>query len=165
MLSEVFKAIGASPVFMPVGDVYSSLETGVIDAVAGMTAYGWYKFGIHELSGTMTWPNLWIPSASIETVFNMKAWNKLSPDLQAIVELAVDRFHMDDWTMDNIANIEAIAAMKAAGVEEVFFPESDVKKVKDIARSIADRVAAKDPLANKVWNSQKAFMKKLEGAR
>ncbi len=165
MLSELFKAIGASPVFMKVGDVYSALETGVIDAVAGMTAAGWYKFGIHELSGTMTWPNLWIPAASIETVFNMKAWNKLSPDLQAIVEIAVDRFHVENWTTDTNANIEAIAAMKAAGVEEVFFPESDIKKVQEIAMSIANKVAAKDPLANKVWNSQKAFMKKLEGKR
>lgn len=165
MLSELFKALGASPVFMQVGDVYSSMETGVIDAVAGMTAYGWYKFGIHELSGTMTWPNLWIPAASIETVFNMKAWNSLPPDLQAIVEVAVDRFHLDNWTMDQLANIEAIEAMKAAGVEELFFSESDVKKVKEIALSIADEVAAKDPLSEKVWTSQKAFMKKLEGAR
>ena len=95
----------------------------------------------------------------------MKAWNKLSPDLQAIVEIAADRFHTENWTTDTNANIEAIAAMKASGVEEVFFPESDIKQVKDIAMSIADKVAAKDPLANKVWNSQKAFMKKLEGAR
>ena len=108
-------------------------NTGVIDAVTGFTSYGWYKFGIHEISRYMTWPSLWIPAASMEVVVNMKAWNSLPPDLQAIFEIAVDRWHNDMWMTDKLANLEAIEAMKASGLEEIFLPEEDVKKIQSVA--------------------------------
>lgn len=161
LMSELVKAVGASPTFMAVGDAYTSLETGVIDAVAGFTSAGWYKFGVHEIASYMTWPSLWIPAAAMEVVVNQKAWDKLPPDIQAIFEIAISRWHHEMYSSSDLDNLKAIRAMKAYGLKEFHLPEADVNKIKAIGMSIADKYAAKDPMATKAWNSQKAFMRRL----
>lgn len=81
--TRAIKALGAVPVFMPLGDVYLSLETGVIDGVVTCPAlvkafklYEVVKHGVRVPFGCVA-----------EGVFvNKKFWNKVPEDLKPVIE-------------------------------------------------------------------------------
>ncbi|VEN74196.1 ABC transporter substrate-binding protein [Candidatus Desulfarcum epimagneticum] len=81
--TRAIQALGASPVFMPLGDVYLSMETGVIDGVvtcpALIKAFKLYEVAKHGVPVTF--------GCVAEGLFaNQKFWDKLPEDLKAIIE-------------------------------------------------------------------------------
>lgn len=81
--TRAIEALGATPVFMPLGDVYLSMETGVIDGVVTCPAlvgafklYEVAKFGVPTSFGCVS-----------EGLFvNQKFWEKVPEDLKVIME-------------------------------------------------------------------------------
>ncbi|WP_022666660.1 TRAP transporter substrate-binding protein [Desulfospira joergensenii] len=81
--TRAIEALGATPVFMPLGDVYLSMETGVIDGVVTCPAlvkafklYEVAKYGVPTSFGCVS-----------EGLFvNERFWKKLPDDLKEIVE-------------------------------------------------------------------------------
>ena len=81
--TKAIEALGATPIFMPLGDVYLSMETGVIDGVVTCPAlvkafklYEVAKFGVPTSFGCVS-----------EGLFvNKKFWKKVPDDLKPIIE-------------------------------------------------------------------------------
>lgn len=82
--SDVVKALGAVPVNMPITDVYTSLERGVIDAfLAGPSAN--FSFKLDEVVKAMT---LGGPGGNLPlvVVMNKRAYDSLSPEHKKIID-------------------------------------------------------------------------------
>lgn len=81
--TRAIQALGAVPVFMPLGDVYLSMETGVIDGVVTCPAlvkafklYEVAEYGVPTSFGCVS-----------EGLFvNKKFWNRVPDDLKPIIE-------------------------------------------------------------------------------
>ncbi|WP_300460192.1 TRAP transporter substrate-binding protein [Desulfobacula sp.] len=81
--TKAIEALGATPVFMPLGDVYLSMETGVIEGVVTCPAlvkafklYEVAKFGVPTSFGCVS-----------EGLFvNQRFWKKVPDDLKPIIE-------------------------------------------------------------------------------
>lgn len=157
--SEIVQAIGASPVFMAVQDVYTSLETGVVDGVTAFSLTGWKNMGVHEIAKWSSEPGFILPHCALEFAAGQKAWDKLPRDLQAILESAVREWSNDFFSFGLIEDAKSYQAMKDAGIEALTLPEEDMKKVYQLGRELADKYAEKDPLAKKAWESQKSYLK------
>ena len=115
MQSDTFKAIGANPLSVAWGDIYTSLQQGTIDAVSGTTLTNMYGGNFYEQCKYITMTNHhFIPSL---VVMNEGLWNSLSAEDQEIVQRAFDeaaeyqRQLAFDMAKEYRANIEA------AGVE------------------------------------------------
>lgn len=77
---------GAAGVMMPPGDVYSSLERGILDACEiGNPSSNWNR-GLHEVTDYTGFPGIHKICETHGLMVNMDSWNKLSPDLQVILE-------------------------------------------------------------------------------
>lgn len=78
-------ALGATPVAMPMGDVYDALSRGVVD---GLTSQ--YETlesrKIAELLGFVTENKLSAYTAAFVVAMNKKVWNSLPPDLKKIID-------------------------------------------------------------------------------
>ncbi|MDP6178299.1 MAG: TRAP transporter substrate-binding protein DctP [Desulfatiglandales bacterium] len=81
--ANLLKALGASPVGMPIPEVYTSLERGVIDGVLTMVNV-YDAFGISNVSNEIT--RLGMPAMSFSLVMNMRTWKKLPPEAKAVLE-------------------------------------------------------------------------------
>ena len=80
---DSFKAMGANPVVLAVGDVFASLQTGVIDAAENNEPT--FDTENYVVSGTKYFDrteHFMIPEVF---VFSKKKWAKLSPDDQALI--------------------------------------------------------------------------------
>ncbi len=81
--TNYIKAIGAEPVFMPLGDVYLALETGTIDGLVTcpplMLAYKLYEVARHGVVATFG-------CVSEGVVMNKKSWQRTPEDLKPLIE-------------------------------------------------------------------------------
>ncbi|MBW1800962.1 MAG: TRAP transporter substrate-binding protein DctP [Deltaproteobacteria bacterium] len=159
--SQLMEALGANPVFIPQSEVYTAVETGVLDGVSGYSTVGWYQFGIHEITKYCITPGFIVPVMNLDVVVNMKAWNKLPPDLQAIFECAVREWNQYWYSGAHLQNRNALNQMVKHGIEILRHSDEDLQKIRETALPIVDKWAAKDPLAKKVWESQKDYLRFL----
>lgn len=86
--SDSFKAIGANPLSVAWGDIYTSLQQRTIDAVSGTTLTNMFGGKFYEQVKYITMTNHhFVPSL---VVMNEGLWKSLSAEDQAIVQKAFD---------------------------------------------------------------------------
>jgi tripartite ATP-independent transporter DctP family solute receptor len=84
-----FKALGASPVTLSLGDVYTGLQTKIVDAEEN-SLLNVETFHLYEVQKYMSFTNhTW---AGVFTFANTDAWNALPRDIQASIERNNRRF-------------------------------------------------------------------------
>ena len=85
---EVLQRAGGVPVSLPGSEVYTALQTGVIDATEWVGPYNDVSLGLHKAARYYYYPGFHEPGPNIECIINKDAWESLPPDLQNIVKIA-----------------------------------------------------------------------------
>ena len=98
-----------------------------------------------------------------ELIINKAKWDKLPPDLQAIVENACAACNVisEAWCQKN--NAEAMEDLiKNQGVIAQPLPDAVVEALREANAKILAEAVAKDPVTKKVHDSYMAYMAKYE---
>lgn len=131
--ADFIKAVGGAPVGLPFGEVYTSLQRGVIDgAITSATNSEPMKF--YEVSKFL---NYWyLSGAATElTVVNQRAWDKLPPDLQQVVTDAVTESKLEERQWADVRTLDANARdrVKALGMTVVDPDPAEIDKARQAA--------------------------------
>ncbi|MEO1190546.1 MAG: TRAP transporter substrate-binding protein [Pseudomonadota bacterium] len=157
---DIFNRIGAAPVNIPGSEVYTSLERGVIDGTDWGTISMNQDLGYHGIAQYPIYPGLHsMPTAEI--AINMDAWNALPDDLKTLVEMSVRAFNADMIGAIAVADIEAVAKAKEEGATIIEWSAEERKKLRAIAAEVWKEYASRSELANKIYESQVAWLKEL----
>lgn len=141
LYGRLLEKLGATPVMAPLPETYTGVATGVFDGVNTGTA-GFLGIKLYEVCKYMMSPPIGKSSHHLE--INLKAWQKLPPDLQTIVQLTAREW--SEWETRNFAEFPPnVEELKAKGVQ--YIDIKDVDKVRKAAQEIWDEVGAKDPVA------------------
>ncbi len=158
---EVLRRAGGTPVTLPGSEIFTSLQTGAIDATEWVGPYNDLAFGLQKAARYYYYPGWQEPGPTLECVINKDAWASLPDDLKAIVDIACKAVNGDvaaEYTNGNINALEQLA--NDPSVELRAFPP----EVLDYLESIADEVIAElvenDPASAKIYESFKAFKDK-----
>ncbi|MBA7628823.1 Monocarboxylate 2-oxoacid-binding periplasmic protein [subsurface metagenome] len=119
---EVFASMGVATTFIPGGETYQAMETGVIDACEyGSPSTNW-SMAFHEVSKYHYMSPSRLPGTADHFFVNGDVWAELPLDLQEIVKLAIDRMLMTNWS-DRVY-LDSIYLIKTAdyGVEILPLP-------------------------------------------
>src|SRR5690606_958507 len=98
---EVFSRAGGTAVNIPGGELYTALQTGVIDATEWVGPYNDLAFGLHQIARYYYYPGWQEPGPALEFIVNRHAFQRLPADLQAMVETAaraVNQDMLDEYT-------------------------------------------------------------------
>ncbi|MSP67836.1 MAG: hypothetical protein EXQ96_07040 [Alphaproteobacteria bacterium] len=149
-IPKLLDAAGAVPVAMAFGEIYTSLQTGVIGAAltdppAMLT--GKFQEVAKNVILTGSGQGALTAIAPVVYIFNSENWKKLSADHQkAIMKVGVDMSQYGAQVMID-TNARALADLKAAGVTVSNLPAADVdalaKKAPDFFKIAADTVNEK----------------------
>jgi TRAP-type mannitol/chloroaromatic compound transport system substrate-binding protein len=157
---EILTELGAAVVQIPGGEIFESMKRGVLDAFEYSTPGIDYSAGFHQLGAYMIGPGVHAPMSAFELLVNKKSWEKLAPDLQAIVTLAAQATSIRMLANIDYADVVAMDKLKAYGVEFFKLPEEVQLEVVKKANALYDRKAKEDPFFGKVLNHQREFLKK-----
>ena len=153
-LIALFKSLGAAPTALNFGEVYSALQTGIVEGQENpLQLIDEAKFYEVQKYIAMT-GHSWAP---LHTCFNMAAWNKLPPKVQDVVSDYVEKAAVkerQDW-QDNLSvvtkhlkdsgmifNTPEIEPFRVAARKGGFF--TDIKaKMGDEAWTLLEKYAGK----------------------
>lgn len=158
---EVIKRAGATPVTMPGSEIFTSLQTGAIDATEWVGAYNDVAFGLHKAAKYYYYPGWQEPGAGLELMINSDAWASLPPDLQALVELAAQAITTDmlaEYTHGNALALQQL--IDNPDIEVRPFPDDVLRVLKGHTQDIVDEFSASDPAWKKIAESYYTFMNK-----
>ena len=158
--AKVLAAAGAAPELLPGGEIYTSLERGVIDATEWVGPYHDYIMGFHKVAKFYYYPGWHEPGSTLELIVNKKAFDTLDSELQAIVRTAAHE--MNGWMLAqfDVNNGIYLAKLRAETQVQIrAFPDDVMKTLKAISRDTVAALAASDPASGKVYASFAKFQK------
>ena len=160
--AEVFSRAGGNAVNIPGADIYTSMQTGVIDATEWVGPYNDIAFGLHEVGQYYYYPGWHEPGSMLEFIVNRGAWEALPEDLQAIVETAARAVNTDMLDEFIARNSESLATLRERypEVEIRRFPEEVIAELGRLADDYYREQAAANPDFARVYESASAFRDK-----
>ena len=163
LAGEVFAAAGGTAVRIPGGELYTSLQTGVIDALEWVGPYNDLAFGFHEVAKYYYYPGWHEPGSMLELIINKDSLQALPADLQAIVTYAAraaNQEMLDEFTARNNSALQEL--VETHGVQLRRLPDDVLMALWQGSKVAMDELVANDPLAAKVHASFTTF---YEGVR
>ncbi len=132
----LFPAYGAQVVHMPFGEVYTSLQTGVVDmAENGINNYLINKH--YEVAPTLSLTEHEANNAAL--FVSDKVWSSLNDDQKKWVQAAADEISRNQPAIAFKLEHEALAKLQKIGVKIV--KDVDKKGFQDISKPIQDKLA------------------------
>ena len=113
MQTQYIKNLGAEPVFMPLGDVYTSLDTGAIDGLVTCPPL-LLAFKLHEVVKHGVIATFGCVTEGV--VMNKRKWNKLDAEKQAVITKIASNPYGHTHGLDQGSYKEMLLELKAEGV-------------------------------------------------
>lgn len=155
---EVLKRAGGTPVSLPGGEIYTSLQSGAIDATEWVGPYNDLAFGFYKVAKFYYYPGWHEPGTTLEAIINKKAFEELPKDLQSIVLNACKVANQDmlaEYTARNNDALQTLIQVHKVNLKP--FPNDVLKKLHTLSDEVLDELAAKDKHSAKVYASFKKF--------
>ncbi|WP_444945922.1 TRAP transporter substrate-binding protein [Microbulbifer sp. VTAC004] len=155
---EVLNRAGGTAVTIPGGELYTALQTGVIDATEWVGPYNDLAFGFHQVAEYYYYPGWHEPGSMMEFIVNKKAFDKLPKDLQAIVRVAAREANqdmLDEYTARNNRALREL--VEEHGVKLRRLPDEVLSHLKQINTQIMQETADKDPEFARIYKAFKDF--------
>jgi TRAP-type mannitol/chloroaromatic compound transport system substrate-binding protein len=160
LAGEVFAAAGGTAVRIPGGELYTSMQTGVVDALEWVGPYNDLAFGFQEVAKYYYYPGWHEPGAMLEFIVNRESLEALPEDLKAIVRYATraaNQDMLDEYTARNNAALQSL--INEHGVQLRRLPDDVLVALWRGTRKVMDDLVASDPMAAKVYASFREFYK------
>ncbi len=155
---EVLKRAGGTPVGMPGSDIFTSMQTGAIDATEWVGPYNDLAFGLHKVAKYCYYPGWHEPGTTLECVINKAAYDALPDDLQSIVMNAcavVNGDMLAEYTARNNTALKTL--VEEHGVDVRAFPDEVIDKLRTLSEEVVAEIAGKDELSKRVYDSYNEF--------
>ncbi len=160
---EVLRRAGGTPVTMPGSEIFTSLQTGAIDATEWVGPYNDVAFGLHKAARYYYYPGWQEPAPALETIVHKPAWDSLPDDLKAIVDITCQSITTDmmaEYTHGNTLALQQL--MDDPNVEVRPLPDDVIAFLKEKAYEVIAELVRTDPASAKIYESYKAFQEKSE---
>ncbi|WP_447530388.1 TRAP transporter substrate-binding protein [Vreelandella sp. TE19] len=158
LAGEAMNAIGVSTVNMPGSEIFTSMQTGVLDAADWVGPYNDMAFGLHQVADyyyTSVWNE---PCALVESFINLDAWNELPEDLQAVIREAARASNLAMFTEFAFHNAQALETLvDEHGVELRTFPDDVMQALFEASKEVIQRQTENDEESRRVYESYSAF--------
>jgi TRAP-type mannitol/chloroaromatic compound transport system substrate-binding protein len=159
---EVFQRAGGTAVNLPGGEIFTSLQTGVIDATEWVGPYNDLAFGLHQVAKYYYYPGWQEPGPTLEVIINKPAYDELPEDLQEILQVASLAMNTDllaEYTARNNAALTEL--IEQHGVQLRRLPDEVLAEFEAIATQVTSEIVDDDPLSQEIYDSFQSFRKNV----
>ena len=156
---EVLKRAGGTPVNLPGGELFTSLQSGAIDATEWVGPYNDLAFGLYKAAKYYYYPGWHEPGTTLEAMINKEVFDALPADLQSIVTNACKVVNQDmlaEYTARNPAALQSLR--DDHGVDVRKFPDDVIAKLRALSQEVVAEIADKDDFSRRVYSSYEKFL-------
>ncbi len=162
LAAEVFTEFGMPVASIAPGEIVPALERGTLDASEYSDPTSDMSAGFHEVRKYYHLPGIHQPTGTMEVDFNLKKWNELSKDLQAIIKYAAMAETME-YTVQmlekNASDLQTL--VEKHGVTVVETPTAILQECLKAWDKVAARKSQENSMFAKIYESQKTYARKV----
>jgi len=160
METEIFANLGASPIVMDFTEVFTAMETGIIEGTDYSGLANDESIGLFDLANNATYPGFHsMPSDHLAC--NKAVWDGMSEQNKRIMEVAMEKLALRSALFFEKANAEAAARLTAKGVKLYDWSPEDRATFRKAAQAAWDVWAEKSPEAKELVESHKEYLGQL----
>ena len=155
---EVISKLGASPVNIPAGELYTALERNTIDALEWVGPSLDLRMGFQKVA-PFYYTGWHEPATELQFLINEKAFNTLPKDLQEILVIAMRASAYDMYAQsmhENAINLEKIHK-EHPEIQIKTFPSSVMLKLQQANDELIEQFKKSDSLTKEIIESQEHY--------
>lgn len=162
--ADLFARLGATPLAISAGDLLPALETGAIDAAEFLAPATDLETGLQAHAPFYYAPGFNKPNGPSECLVSLDAWERLPPDLRAVVTEACRAEHTLGLADAHERNASALAEILGRyPVTLEAFPRPLIEAARKAAAELMTEIGASSPLATRIVASYQAAQTSLRG--
>lgn len=155
---KVISKAGGTVVLLPGGEIFTSLERGVIDATEWVGPMHDLRMGFYKAAKNYYYPGWHEPGTCLEVMFNKKAYEALPVELQQTIDAVAAETNMWSLSEFEAGNGAALQTLISEhNVNLVRFPEQLLDDLRKLSEETLEEEAEKDPMSRKVHDAFKKF--------
>jgi TRAP-type mannitol/chloroaromatic compound transport system substrate-binding protein len=160
--ADVIQVFGGTPTTVAAAEIFTMLERRAIDATEFLSPVDNLALGFHRAARYVILPGVHGPGTVLEVAMKKEKWDALPADIRRKIELAAEAITLSSTLKLGIADLDAMAKLRAGGNEIVMLSPEFIKAVKAEGRkwtlAKAEEMAAKgDPWMKRLAESYYAF--------
>ena len=136
LAADIYKTLGSTPVALTFGEVYSAMQTGVIDGGQYSTPKNDLDAKFAEVMKTYYHPSSIQPAYALDLYVNKTKWNALPSDGRAVIEIACREAADQMLTEQERIDRDGLAELSKRGVTVAPLP----KAIESALRAAGDSV-------------------------
>lgn len=160
MESEIFIKLEAKPIVMDFGEVFSAMNTGIVDGADASTLNTNQSLGLYDIAKYATYPG-WHSMPADHLAINKKKWDTLPADIQEVVETSLKNAAAELQKQSEVANEKSAGDLKKDNIVLSEWSESDKKTFRSTAQSVWMEWSTKNEITKRLVESHVAYMKKI----
>lgn len=157
---KVLEKLGASITMLAAGDIFLSLERGVIDATEYSMPASDRPLGFYKIAKHYYFPGWHQPASIMELIVNKKKWETLSSQQRSFIETACNSMTLFQLTRGVATQAEALEFYKHNGVTLHRWSPELMERFRTLSREVIEEASAADPAFAEAWRSLEAFRAK-----
>ncbi|SDX09441.1 TRAP transporter substrate-binding protein [Litoreibacter albidus] len=159
METKIFEKMGASPIVMDFTEIFTALETGIIDGADASNISNNVGLGLYDIAKFANYPGFHsMPSDHLAC--NKAVWDAMPEHHRAIMETAVSDIALKSALIFEKKNAEAVAMLTEQGVTISEWSPEDLQTFRDAAQATWPEFAT-TPEAEELVASHIAYLTQL----
>jgi TRAP-type mannitol/chloroaromatic compound transport system substrate-binding protein len=158
---KVMARLGVNVQVLPGGEIYLALERGAIDAAEFTGPYDDEKLGLHKAAKYCYNPGWWEPGPSLAALVNLKAWNALPSEYQAIFSSACYEANIAILSQYEFRNSEALLRLQQKGINFEAYGDDILTAAKEATEEMFAELSAEDPGFRQLLERWRLFKRQI----
>ena len=159
METKIFEKLGAKPIVMDFTEIFTALETGIIDGADASGLANNVGLGLYDLVEHANYPGFHsMPSDHLAC--NKAVWDGLPEKHRTIMSVAMESLALRTAMNNEVKNTEAAAELRAKGINLYDWSAEDRQAFRDAAQASWPEFAT-TPEAKALVESHVAYLTKL----
>jgi TRAP-type mannitol/chloroaromatic compound transport system substrate-binding protein len=158
--TEIFAALGSKPIVMDFTEIFTALETGIIDGADASGIANNVGLGLYDIAKHTNFPGFHsMPSDHLAC--NKAKWDAMPEAHRRIMDTAMQKLALQTALTFEVKNAEAAAELKAKGVAIYDWSAEDRAAFRAAAQGAWEGWATKTPEATAIVASHRKYLKQL----
>ena len=156
----VFSELGASPIVMDFNEIFTALETGIIDGADAANLTNNVGLGLYEIGKHTNYPGFHSMPAD-HLACNKKVWDNIPKNHQAILRVGMEALALRNATINEVKNAQTAKELTEQGVNLYQWSPEELAKFRVAVKAGWQEFANQTPEAKELLQSHIDFLTKL----
>jgi TRAP-type mannitol/chloroaromatic compound transport system substrate-binding protein len=140
---------GASIVTVPGGEVYTAIQTRILDAAAFGSPDAWAGMKMHEVAKYYINPSI-VPYDVVECIMNQRTFSSMPADLQEVMISAARVMNLDISALTITTDVRGRKRLADGGMQTIMMPDEELLQAADWCWNRFAGMRGKMPFVDKV---------------